>query len=258
MDDGEVVEAFVSGSAVQAFGVGLHIDGDSLVFNGWWTVAFRIAPRTFALRHEAPPEETGVLDDVASELDAHGFQRVPADVSLLVAVTYAAIDLGFVEWTIWSRDLATAQADLGARAGVDTFFGDAPAGDEGRRGAALAAGMGGLRRTAGLAPLVVLSVGIDESAVDVMRGMLGNCHIESRALGEITPEACESLMPNLALVDATSGEGETFIVGLRATAHGRFLPLVALSRTPADVADVTLDPAESPAGWAEHLRSLLP
>lgn len=258
MDDGEVIEAFVSGRAVQAFGTGLHIDGDCLVFDGWWSLAFRIAPRTFALRHESPPEETTVVDDVATQLGAQGLQEVPADVSLLVAVTYAAIDLGFVEWVIWSSDLATAQADLAARAGLDAFFGDSPVGADGPREPDLAAGMGGLRRTAGLAPLVILSVGIDGAAVEAMGAVLGNCHIESRAMGDITPEACESLMPNLALVDATSGDGELFVVALRATARGRLLPLVALSTTPAIGADVTVDPAEGPAEWAEHVRSLLP
>lgn len=257
VEDREIIEALVAGGAVGGFGSQLHIERDCLLFDGWWQAAFRVAPQTFALRDEPPPGETTVLDDVATQLRAQGLQEVPADPALLIAITYVAIDMGSADWTLWSKDLATATADLAARAGFDTFLNDAPG--EGTRPIDFATGMGGLRRLAGLAPLVVLTVGIDDAAVQTMAGALSNCHFESRALGEIGPDECGSLTPNLALIDATSDEGRDLARRLRATFSGRLLPLVAICAG-GDLpgADVTLDPASGPAEWAEHIRNLLP
>ncbi|MEO6121678.1 MAG: DUF4136 domain-containing protein [Acidimicrobiales bacterium] len=256
MDDPEVMDSFLADGAVQAFGSQLHIEGDCLVFDGWWKVAFRVAPRTFALRQDSPPDDTTTVDDLAARLAAQGLQEVPANPSLLVAITYSVIDLGLADWTIWSTDLATADADLATRAGVDTFFGDAPG--EGTRETDFSAGIGGFRRLAGLAPLVVLCVGVDEAAATALSDALGNCHVELRALGAISPQDCGSLTPNLALVDATSDEGEGFLVALRGTECGRLLPLIALRESPSAAADVTLSPDEDPTAWAEHIHSLLP
>jgi hypothetical protein len=257
MDDREIIEALVVGGAVGGFGTRLHIERDCLLFDGWWQAAFRVAPQTFALRDEAPPADTSVLDDVARQLRAHGLKEVPADPALLIAITYTAIDLGSADWTLWSTDVATAGADLAARAGLDAFFSDSPG--VGTGPSDFAAGMGGLRRLAGLRPLVILAVGIDAAAVQTMAAALGNCHFESRALGQISPDACGTLTPNLALVDATSAEGRDFAGALRASVGGRDLLLVAVSGV-GDLpgVDAILDPASDPAEWAEHLRNLLP
>ncbi len=257
VEDGEVIEALVTGGAVGGFGPQLHIERDCLLFDGWWQVAFRVTPQTFALRNEAPPQDTTVLDDVAAHLRAHGLCEVPADPSLLIAITYVAIDLGSADWTLWSTDPVTAQADLVARAGHDTFLDDSPG--AGTRPTDFAAGIGGLRRTAGLPPLVVLTIGVDDAAVKAMAGVLANCHFECRALGQIGPEACGSMSPNLVLVDATSDRGRDFTIDLRATAGGQFVPLVALTAGDGPPgADVTLDPASDPTEWADHIRNLLP
>lgn len=257
-----MVEAFVAGGAVQAFGPRLHIDEDCLALDGWWKAAFRISAHTFAVRQE-PPEATTVVDDVATQLRGRGLQEVPANVALLVAVTYTAIDLGPDEWTIWSTDLSTAEADLAARAGVESFLGDSsPLGGPLAQGTGqpdLTAGMGGMRRTAGLAPLVVLTVGIDEASVRTLAGALDDCHVEARDMGDISADDCGSLTPNLAVVDTTSAVGERFAIQLRATPYGRFLPLVVLTAgDPPSAADVALDPGQDPTEWADHIRRLLP
>ncbi|MGH9076277.1 MAG: hypothetical protein ACRDY0_02280 [Acidimicrobiales bacterium] len=262
MNDTEVIESFVTGGAVRAFGPRLHVDGDCLAVGGWWAAAYRVGPRTFALRQEEPPEETTAVEEVAAALGAAGLAEVPANLSLLVAITYTTIDMGLAEWSIWSTDAATADAELSARAGAESFFGD-PAGP-GMGGSDFSAGMGGLRRTAGLAPLVVLAVGIDAGAAAALGGALGHCHVEVLSLAEATPEVCESLTPALVLVDATSHEGELFALamGARVAGHpgsgGRVLPVVALSPAAAAGADLTIDPGEDPARWADHLRAILP
>ncbi len=257
MDDQEVVEALVTGGARHAFGSKLHIEGDCLVLDGWWEVAFRVAPTTFALRDEPPPDGGTVLDDVAAELTAHGLQEVPADPTPLYAITYTAIDLGPVDWKLWSTDLDTAQSALAARAGYDTFLGDAVG--SGPRLDDYAAELAGARRSAGLPALMVLAVGLDPGTIAAMAEALDGCRVEVRGWGEIEPADCAGLMANLVLVDATSAAGEAFVAEVRATPGGCFLPLVAVTAKPAvDGADTTVDAGSSPLEWAEHVRSLLP
>ncbi len=257
MEDNEVVEALVSGGVRHAFGSKLHIEGDCLVLDGWWEVAFRVAPTTFALRDEPPPDGGTVLDDVASQLAASGLQEVPADLSALYAITYTTIDLGPVDWKLWSTDLATAQGALAARAGYDTFLGDAVGGGPGLGD--YAAELGGARRSAGLPALMVLAVGLDPGAVEAMAGALDGCRVELRGWGEVDPADCAALMANLVLVDATSTAGEAFVAEVRATPAGRFLPVVAVTRGAAITGvDATVDAGSAPEEWAEHLRNLLP
>ncbi|MDQ3462085.1 MAG: hypothetical protein M3471_03465 [Actinomycetota bacterium] len=259
MDDREVVEAFVAGGARHAFGSKLHIEGDCLVFDGWWEASFRISPDTFAVRDETPPEESSVLTDVASVLGAHGASEVEANPALLVAITYTSIDLGAADWTLWSTDAATAEAALAARAGQDTFLDDSPFSppSAGTQLLDYAAEMGGARRSAGLPVHVVLTVGVQADTAATMAEQLVDCRVEPRALGEVRPDDCAQLLADLVLVDATSQLGADFLVDVRAS--GRFIPLVAISGAgPLLGADATVDPAATPAAWAEHIRGMLP
>ena len=257
MDDGEVIEALVIGGARHAFGPTLHIEGDCLVLDGWWEAAFRVAPTTFAVRDEPPPDHATVLDDVAAELASRGLVEVPADPSPLFAITYTAIDLGPVDWTLWSTDLATAEAALAARAGQDTFL-DQP-GPGGPRLDDYAAELGGARRSAGLPALVVLAVGLDDAAAEVLAVALDGCRVEARAWGEVEAAQCAALMADLVLVDATATAGTQFVAEVRATPGGRLLPVVAVSGQEAVAgADATVDAGTHPLEWAQHVRDLLP
>lgn len=257
MEDQEVLEAFVGGRAIHAFGATLHVEGDTLAYDGWWKAAFRISPTTFAVREEPTPDPATALDGLADCLRAHGLRPVGADPTLLVAITYTTVDLGAADWAVWSTNQTTGDADLAARAGQDSFLDDVPVPPPSP--SIHEAQRGGARRTAGLAPLVIVTVGLDKAKVDAMAGALGTCRIEARALGEIEPDACVSLMPDLMFVDATSATGMTFAFGLRATARGESLPMVALAAEGAwTPADVTISPSESPQDWADHIRRLLP
>ncbi len=276
MDDHDVAEAFAAGGARHAFGDKLHIEGDCLVFDGWWEAAFRVSPTTFAVRDEEPPEPTDTLDELRARLGAAGMRAVDADAALLVAITYTAIDLAAADWALWSTDEAAASAALAARAGYDTFLSDAPlatgadgpfAGASGpfadtgpfgaEPGSDYAAELGGARRSAGLSALLILTVGLDRQASSAVAESLADCRIEARAFGELDRHACETLMPNLVLVDATTVEGQAFVVDLRSS--GRSVPLVAVHADgPLPGADATVDPAATPAQWAQHLRALLP
>jgi hypothetical protein len=105
---------------------------------------------------------------------------------------------------------------------------------------------------------VLLAIGVDAAAVETLAATLGNCHVQARSLGDIEPDACHMLSPNLILVDCTSPRGADFIQGLRATGEDQLLLVAALSTGFLDGADVTLDPAADPSEWAEHLQNLLP
>jgi hypothetical protein len=258
MDDREVIAAFVSGGARRAFGPTLHIEGDCLFFDGWWQAAFRVDPGTFSIRDEDPPDPSPVLTDVAASLQELGMRRVDVSTALLYAITYAEIALGLVAWAIWSHDEATADASLAKRAGHDTFLGDDVPGAPVRE-ADYTAELGGARRISGLPPSVVLTVGLQGPKLDDLGLLLDDCRIVSKAFGEIEPEACGSIVPNLIMIDTTASTGQEFAIQLRAAACGRFLPVVAVAPGGAPLgADAAVDPAAGTDDWVETIRRLLP
>ena len=239
-----------------AFGPSLHLEGDCLFFDGWWQACFRIAPDAFALRNEAPPRETDALTALAAELSATGLQPVDMNPDLLYAITYTEIALGLVQWQVWSADTATANAALAKRAGADAFLGDYT--NEFKE-ADYSAEIGGARRTAGLPPSIILTVGLAEDDTRALQGHLSDCRFETRSFDAITPEMCGSIIPTVVLIDATEKTGKDFVMELRAAACGRFLPVAAVTpdtQVPLG-ADVTLEPA-NPAGWVDTIRRLLP
>jgi hypothetical protein len=256
MDDSEVIAAFVHEGARTAFGPSLHLEGDCLFFDGWWQACFRISPQAFALRNENPPRESDVLEQVALELKGLGMQPVDTNPSLLYAITYTEIALGLVQWEVWAADAAAADAAITGRAGADAFLGDYA--DE-LKEADYSAEIGGARRTAGLPPSIVLTVGVDQEETRALQAHMSDCRFETRTFDTITPEMCGSIIPTVVLIDATSQTGKEFVMELRAAACGRFLPVAALT-TDQQVplgADIALDPAD-PQGWVDPIRRLLP
>jgi hypothetical protein len=256
MEDTDVITAFVHEGARTAFGPSLHLEGDCLFFDGWWQACFRISPQAFALRNEAPPRETDALKLLAAELSATGMQPVAMNPDLLYAITYTEIALGLVQWEVWSADMATANAAVTARAGADAFLGDYT--NEFKE-ADYSAEIGGARRTAGLPPSIILTVGLEDDDTRALQGHLSDCRFETRSFDAITPEMCGSIIPTVVLIDATEKTGKDFVMELRAAACGRFLPVAAVTsdaQLPLG-ADVALDPAD-PVGWVDTIRHLLP
>jgi hypothetical protein len=258
MQDSEVIAAFVHEGARTAFGPSLHLEGDCLFFDGWWQACFRVSPAAFAIRREDPPRETDVLAQVAMELSATGMQPVDSNPSLLYAITYTEIALGLVQWEVWAADAAAAEAAIKERAGADAFLGDY-ATDAPFKEADYTAELGGARRTAGLPPSIILTVGVGEDQTRALQSHLSDCRFETRTFETIAPEMCGALIPTVVLIDATEKTGKEFVMELRAAACGRFLPLAAVTagaQVPLG-ADVALDPAD-PVAWVEPIRRLLP
>ena len=261
MEDLEVIAAFVHDGAKRAFGPTLHIEGDCLFYDGWWQASFRVADDAFSVRDEPPPGETTALDDIATALAGRGFENVPFNSALLYAITYTDIALGLVAWAFWSTDTATANAALAKRAGHDEFLTDAtPEASGGIKEADYSAELGGARRNAGLPPSIVLTVGIPDEHANVLRDLLDDCRIEARALGQIRPEACGSLIPTAVVVYAADAAGQEFAMELRAAACGRFLPVLTLTAdgTPVPGSDAGLPVTTPPEDWVDTIRGLLP
>jgi len=258
MEDNEVVAAFLHEGARTAFGPSTHLEGDCLFLDGWWQVCFRVSPDTFAIRNEAPPRESEVIEQVRLELSGLGMKPVGTNPSLLYAITYTEIALGIVQWEVWSADEATADAAIKARAGADAFLGDYAAGTPVKE-ADYTAELGGARRNAGLPPSVVLTIGVDEDRTRALEGNLLECRFVTRTFDDITPEMCGGIIPTVVVIDATEQTGKEFVMELRAAACGRFLPVAAVT-TDRQVplgADVALDPSNTDA-WVDPIRRLLP
>jgi hypothetical protein len=181
---------------------------------------------------------------------------VDTDPSLLYAITYTEIALGLVKWQIWAADANAASAALAARAGADAFLGDYT--NEFKE-ADYSAEIGGARRTAGLPPSIVLTVGVDQEETRALQAHMSDCRFETRTFDTITPEMCGSIIPTVVLIDATGQTGKEFVMELRAAACGRFLPVAAVTpeRQVPLGADIVLDPAD-PTGWVDPIRRLLP
>lgn len=258
MEDLEVIAAFVHQGARTAFGPSLHLEGDCLFFDGWWQACFRIAPTAFAVRNEDAPRETDVRRILSTELSALGLRPVDTNPALLYTITYTEIALGLVQWEVWAADAAAADAAIRQRAGADAFLGDY-ATEEPFKEADYTAELGGARRTAGLPPSIILTVGVDEDRARALQAHLSDCRFETRTFDTIAPEMCGSLIPTVVLVDAREQVGRDFTMELRAAACGRFLPVAAVTADKALPlgADVALDPAD-PSSWVEPIRRLLP
>lgn len=258
MGDLEAIDAFVNGGAHQAFGESLHIEGDVLILDGWWHVCLRMSDDAFVVRAEEPPRETTVMDDIAGALSARGLRHVATDLPGITVLTMSKASLGFVSWDVWSTDLERGQAALATAVNEDSFL---PHGEyyEGVTDRDYSTELRGARRLSGLAASLILTVGVDADRLSRLSESLDDCTFITKAFGEIEPDACGSLVPQLILVDASEQRGQEFVMRLR-SACSRMLPVVAVTPggdTPLG-ADAAVASDEDPAVWAPRMRNLLP
>jgi len=221
-------------------------------------VCFRISPLAFAVRNEDPPRETDVRHVVELELSGLGMRPVDNNPSLLYSITYTEIALGLVAWEVWAADAATAEAAIKERAGADAFLADYTTGEPFKE-PDYTAELGGARRSAGLPPSIILTVGVDDDQTRILQGHFTDCRFVARTFDSIRPDMCGSLIPTLVLIDARAKTGKEFTMELRAAACGRFLPVAAITtdeQLPLG-ADVALDPVD-PSSWVDPIRRLLP
>ena len=261
-----MVQAFVAGGARRAFGPSLHVEGDGLFVEGYWHAAFRIAPDTFIVRTEAPPEGSAVLETLKGELGGRGLREVGTDLPAITAITYTELTLGSVSWAVWAPDLPTGEERLAERVMGESFLGPDASGDAD----SIASGdtesmdfsteLGGARRLAGLPASFVLLVGVTPQEASEVEASLPDCRCVAMAFDEINPDDCETLLPTMIVVDARRPEGLAFISDLRGGVYAKSLPVLAVSATEGTLpgADLALDPVLGPSTWVAVIRSLLP
>ena len=258
MDDRQLIEAYVAG-AREGGSPNLHIETDALFLAGWWQAAFRVSDDAFIVRGEAPPQPTMVVEQVKEALRARGLKEIPGDHPLIEPLTYTELTLVGGGWRLWGPDERSAVAALAARVGADSVARDWTEED-----AVVVQGLSsqleGARRIAGLPPSLIVAVGLPRDAVYSLEAAIPECRFESKALGQIAPEACGDLGPSLIVVEASGRAGREFIMELRAAACGRFLPVAAVTpeKAPPPGADVALDANLPAPAWREALVALLP
>lgn len=253
-----MIERFVDG-AREAFGVRAHVEGDALFCDGWWQAGFRVGPGVFLVRNEPAPDGADVPEALAAVLRARGLAHVGTDLPAIQPVVYTTLSLGSTSWALFASDLATGEAALAQRATGESFF-DLESGLQSFSSVAPAVEVRGARRLAGLPPSVVLAVGLEDATVRELQAALPDCTFEARAVSDVDPDACGELLPTLMLVDATDEVGRRWVMEVRASACGRFIPLVAVAAGPEVPlgADEVVDPAAPATRWAETMRALLP
>lgn len=258
MEDAGAIQAWVEGS-VDALSDALHVEQDALLYQGWWQVAFRVAPDVFLVRAEPAPDGSDISARVAEVLRPRSLRPIPGDHPIVLAITYTDLSLAGANWDVWARDAQAAERALAGRAGAETTPRDLLDSDyatvEG-----LDIQLEGARRIAGLPPSVIVTVGLDRQVVYALEAALPEARFEFRELGAIAPEACGELRPTLIIVDSSEEPGRNFIMELRASACGRFLPVAAVTTasSPPPGADIALDPRIPSPGWRNDLLRLLP
>lgn len=261
VNDSEVVDAFVNDRTRGAFGSTLHVEADVLMLDGWWHAILRVTPEVFIMRNEEPPSDTTLLDDAAAAFAARGLRCVGEDHPLIQPITYTAISLGAASWTVWATDPAAADAAFTARLSGDSEFIAADPGDMGMESAqGFTAELGGARRLSGLPSSVILTVGVDQWRADELALSFPDCRVEARTFEEMPPEACGNLIPNLIVVNATAQVGRDWTMEVRASACGRFLPVLGVVHEggPPLGSDGALQADAPVSTWIEPLRALLP
>lgn len=116
MEDQEVIEAFVSDGARSGSSTRVAIEEDALVMDGWFPLAFRVAPDVFGVREDEPPEPTPAVVLLVEALARAGLERVDENPALLHSITYSEIALGLVDWSVWARDRHRGERALEERA----------------------------------------------------------------------------------------------------------------------------------------------
>lgn len=257
MEDGEVIDSFLDGSAGATFGPSLHVEQDTLKLDGWWSIAYRVSDRTVILRDEETPMPSTVAADLAAALTARGLAAVGSDLPAITLLTYTNLDLGYAPWVLWSTDLDSGESDLNAKAMQETSLQEPSPGSV-AEGSGDPAHIRGARRTAGTATRVVLTVGLTDVQTMALSTGLADCRLERRGFDEIEAGDCAPLLPTLVLVDATGSVGSAFVVALQADPiiSGPVVAIVDGAETAAG-ADATVDAADAPERWLPLLGDLM-
>lgn len=280
MDDAELIDGFLDGTAVAAFGPTLHVERRALKVHGWWPMAYRVSGRTVIVRDEEGPDGFTAPLALEAAMAARGLAAVGADLPAVTMLTYTNLDLGYAPWVLWSTDAARGEADLAALVAGDSSFQASTLGATGTADADLASDgpfaasqvgsdagseisrvdqidVKGARRTAGAPSCLLLAVGLGEHQATALRRGLVDCTVEVRDLDGISPPLCVALLPTMVVVDATGADGEAFVAELHGGAYGGPIVAVTAGGAMLDGADATVDVADLATEWVELVQTLM-
>jgi hypothetical protein len=111
-DDARVLEVYINDEPVLVHSGLLHLEGATLVASGDLAVAIRIAPRTFLLRRDVPPDAEAAIGALAAALGAVGITCLDEESPLATAVAIQVLGLRTATWDLWGADIDEAFLEL--------------------------------------------------------------------------------------------------------------------------------------------------
>ncbi|MGI8685688.1 MAG: hypothetical protein ACR2MO_11495 [Acidimicrobiales bacterium] len=115
-DDTRVLEVFIRDEPALVHSALLHLEGATLVAGGDMSVAMRIAPHTFLLRRDLPPDVEAANRALAQALGAAGHTCLDEESPLATAVAIQVLGLRTATWDLWGADIDEAFTELRATA----------------------------------------------------------------------------------------------------------------------------------------------
>lgn len=115
-DDARVLEVFVNDEPFLVHSELLHLEGATLVAGGDVAAAMRIAPRTFLVRLDLPPDIEPARRAVQHALVAAGMTLVDSESLLAAPIAIQVLGLRTSTWDLWGSDIDESFAELRAAA----------------------------------------------------------------------------------------------------------------------------------------------
>lgn len=112
VDDAGVLTVFVNDEPGLVHSDLLHLEGATLVAGGDVATAMRIAPSTFLLRLDIPPDIEPARRAVQQALTAAGMSCVDSETLLAAPIAIQVLGLRTSTWDLWGADIDESFAEL--------------------------------------------------------------------------------------------------------------------------------------------------
>ncbi|MGH9179460.1 MAG: hypothetical protein ACRD0N_13015 [Acidimicrobiales bacterium] len=110
--DVEVITAFLREDPSSIHSEHFHVEGSVLVGGGDMATALRVAPRTFLLRVDLPPDLEAARQAVEAVMEAEGLILLDRETLLAAPIAIQRVGLRFSTWDLWGAQIDESFADL--------------------------------------------------------------------------------------------------------------------------------------------------